>query len=135
MCANFQAKQTTLTFLDQSCPKMDLGLEIQEANAEIRISILEISCVLIFRQNRQLQLFRPKFGQKCPDSESAPQIYHVCQFSVKIDNFEFFDLNLGKFPYYVRYFGFNHIQDGGRGQKDPPTSFSHVTSTNVRIGP
>ena len=29
---------------------------------------------------------------------------------------------------------FNPIQDGG-GQKDPPTSFSPVTSTNVRIKP
>ena len=30
----------------------------------------------------------------------------------------------------------NHIQDGRRGgQKGPPTSFSPVTSTDVRISP
>ena len=38
------------------------------------------------------------------DSESAPLLYHVCQFSVKMDNFEFFGLNLGKLPNYVQYF-------------------------------
>ena len=31
--------------------------------------------------------------------------------------------------------GFNPIQDGKEGQKGPPTSFSPVTSTNVRISP
>ena len=46
------------------CPKMDLGFEIQKANAEIRISILEIPCVPIFRQNRQLWLFWPQFAQQ-----------------------------------------------------------------------
>ena len=39
------------------------------------------------------------------DSESAPPRYHVSQFSVKMDNFEFFGLNLGKLPNYVQYFG------------------------------
>ena len=34
---------------------------------------------------------------------------HVCQFSVKMDNFEFFSLNLGKLPYYMRYFGSNTL--------------------------
>ena len=54
MCTNFQLKQTTVTFLVQIYPKMKLGFEIQETNVEIRISILEISCVPIFRQNGQL---------------------------------------------------------------------------------
>ena len=36
----------------------------------------------------------------------------------------------------VKVFHFlNPIQDGGEEQKGPPTSFSHVTSTNVGIGP
>ena len=30
---------------------------------------------------------------------------------------------------------FNPIQDGGEGQKAPPTNFSPVTSTNVEFGP
>ena len=64
MCANFQLKQTTLTFLVQICPKRKLGFEIQKTNVGIRISILEISCVPIFRQNGQLWIFGPKFAQK-----------------------------------------------------------------------
>ena len=36
------------------------------------------------------------------DLESAPPRYHVSQFSFKVDNFEFFGLNLGKLPNYVR---------------------------------
>ena len=64
MRTNFQAKQTALTFLAQICPKMDLGLEIQKTNVGIRITIFDISCVPIFRQHRQLQLFGPKFAQK-----------------------------------------------------------------------
>ena len=43
--------------------------------------------------------------------ESAPPGYHVCQFSVKMDNFEFFNLNLGKSPNDVRYFGSNKVED------------------------
>ena len=57
MYANFQAKPTTFTFLVQICPKMDFGLEIQKANVAIRISILEIPCVPISRQNKQLLSF------------------------------------------------------------------------------
>ena len=64
MCANFQLKQTTLTFLAQICPKRKLGFEIQKTNVGIRISIFEIPCVPIFRQNGQLWVFGPKFAQK-----------------------------------------------------------------------
>ena len=53
MRANFQAKWIALTSLAQICPKIDLGLEIQKTNVGIRISILEIPCVPIFRQNEQ----------------------------------------------------------------------------------
>ena len=35
------------------------------------------------------------FKNLSPDSESTPQRYHERQFSVKMDNFEFFGLNLG----------------------------------------
>ena len=64
MCANFKAKQTALTFLAQICPKGNLELEIQKINVGIRISILKIPCVPIFRQNAQLWLFWSKFPQK-----------------------------------------------------------------------
>ena len=64
LCANFRAKQATLSFLTQFCPEMALGLDIQKTNFGIKISILEITCVPILRQRRQLLLFRPKFAQK-----------------------------------------------------------------------
>ena len=47
-------RRKTLTFSAQNCLKMDLGLEIQKTNVGIRISILEIPCVPIFRQNGHL---------------------------------------------------------------------------------
>ena len=62
--ANYQAKQTVLTFSAQICSKLDLRLEVQKTNIRIRISILEILYILIFRQNKQLWLFRSKFAQK-----------------------------------------------------------------------
>ena len=64
MRTNFQLKRTTLTFLAQICPKRKLGFEIQKTNVGIRISILEIPCVPIFRQNRQLWIFGPRFAKK-----------------------------------------------------------------------
>ena len=63
-CANFQLKWTTLNFLAQICWKMDLGLEIQKTNVRIRISIVKIPSVPIFRKNGQLWLFWPKLTQK-----------------------------------------------------------------------
>ena len=50
-------------FFGQIRPKMDIWLEIYKTNVGIRISILE-KHVLIFRQNKQLWLFWPKFAQK-----------------------------------------------------------------------
>ena len=74
----------------------------------------------MFRQNKQLLLFETKFAQKrvfglkfqnlSLDLESAPPRYHVSQFSVKVDNFELFALNLGKLPKYVQYFGSNTVE-------------------------
>ena len=64
MCSNFQSKQGILTFSDQIWPKMDLVLKIQKTNVAIKINILEIPFVPIFKQKRQLWLFRPKFALK-----------------------------------------------------------------------
>ena len=49
-----------------------------------------------------------KFKNLIEDSRSAPPTYHVYQFSIKMNNFEFLDLNLGKLPNYVQYFGSNN---------------------------
>ena len=43
---------------------MKLGFENQKTKVGIRISILEIQSVPIFRQNGQLLIFGPKFTQK-----------------------------------------------------------------------
>ena len=75
MCANFQAKRTTLTFW----------------------------------QLWQNWFWGRDFKKLSLDLESAPPRYHVCQFSVKVDNFKFFGLNLGKLLNYVRYFGSNIV--------------------------
>ena len=56
MGANFQAKGTTLTFWPKICQNMNFGLEIQKTNAGIRICILAIPHVPIFRQNEQTTL-------------------------------------------------------------------------------
>ena len=100
---------------------MDLGLQIQKAFVGIRISILQIPCDPIFRQKRQLRIFRPIFAQilnfgglnfknLTPDLELAPPKYLLSQFSLKMVNFEFFDPNFGKLPNYVRYFGSNNVE-------------------------
>ena len=77
-------------------------------------------CVPIFRQNKQLQPFQPKFAQNwfygqnfkslCGDSRSAPPRDHVCQFSVKTDNFEISHQNLEKLPNYAQYMGSNNVE-------------------------
>ena len=92
------------------CPKRKLGFEIQKTNVGMRISILEIPCVPIFRINGQLWFCVPKFAQKWIlgsrflDSESASLRYYVQQFSDKRDNFEFLGLNLPKNGFWGRNF-------------------------------
>ena len=44
------------------------------------------------------------------DSISAPSIYQVSQFSVKMDSFTFYGLNLGKLSNYLQYFGSNNVE-------------------------
>ena len=70
MCANFQAKQTTLISLAQICPKVDFQFSVD------------------FRSFQNLN----------PDLESTPPVYHVCQFVVKLDNFELLGLYLMEIP-------------------------------------
>ena len=112
MCVNFQVKQTTLTFSAQFRPKMDLELEIQKINVEIRIIILEILCVPIFRQNENLWLFLtqicPKvdLGLKILDTNLGIRINMLEILCVPIfrDNFDFFGPNLPKNGFLGRNF-------------------------------
>ena len=136
MCANLQTKQTTLTFLAQICPKMNLGLEIQKTNVGIRIIILGTLWVPIFRQNNNFDFFCPNlpknkfwgqnFKNLSADSESAPPRYHVCQFSAKTDNFEFFHQNLGKLPNYMWYFGSNNVEGVAKNSVEAEMSWVEV---------
>ena len=64
LCANFEAKRTTFTFSDQICLKKDFGVKFWKTKSGCRINSSKISCVLIFRPNGQLLLFRTKFAQK-----------------------------------------------------------------------
>ena len=57
-----------------------------------------------------LYILRSEFKNTSLDSKSAPPRYHVSQCSVKMDNFEFFGLNLGKLPNYAQYFGTNIVE-------------------------
>ena len=50
--------------------------------------------------------------------------FHVALFNVGLFGVPLFNVTL-----------FNPIQDGGGGQKGPPTCFSPVTSINVGISP
>ena len=86
---------------------MNLGFQIQKSNVEIRVSVLEIPCVPIFRQNGQLWNFWSNFAKKGMDfylevhstnveKKSACWRHHMCQFLGKTDNFHFFGPNLPK---------------------------------------
>ena len=91
---------------------MDLGFKIQKINLGIRIRIMKIPSVSIFRQNGQIWLFWPKFGQKWVvssklrkqmlEKESASLRYHVYQFLDKTANFEYLGPNLPKTGYWGR---------------------------------
>ena len=62
MCANFQAKQTALTFSAQIFPKMDLGLAIQKTIVGIRFSILDIPFTSQF--SVKMKNYFQKFSKK-----------------------------------------------------------------------
>ena len=59
---NFQPNWTT--FWPKFSQIIKLGFEIHKTNVGIKISIFEISCVPIFRQNGQLWIYGSKFAQK-----------------------------------------------------------------------
>ena len=90
---------------------MDLGLETEKAHVGTRINNLEIICVPIFKQNKQLWLFWSKFAQKwilvwkfrklMLEEKLPSSRFHVCQFSGKRD---FFNPNLPKNEFWGQKF-------------------------------
>ena len=109
LCAPiFRQKGQLCLFGPKFAQKWILGMEFQKSKTGFGISILEILCAPIFRQNGQRWIFGPNlpkngfwgrnFKHLSLDLESTPPLYHVCQFSVKMDNCHFFRLNSGKLP-------------------------------------
>ena len=70
---------------------------------------------------------------KSLDSISAPPRYHVCQFSVKMDNVQFFGLNLGKLPNCVQYFGSNNVEDVAESWVEAEMSWVEVNGAVWRL--
>ena len=60
----FSVQTDNFDFFGPNLPKKKIKIEIQKTNVGIRISMFEIPCVPIFRQNGHLWLFGPKFAQK-----------------------------------------------------------------------
>ena len=52
----------------------------------------------------------------------------MCQFPVKMDNFEFFDVNLGKLLNYVQYFGSNNIEGVAESWVEAEMSWAEVAA-------
>ena len=67
------------------------------------------------------------------DLEAAAPIYRVCPFSVKIDNFYFFGLNLRKLPNYVQYFGSNIIEGVTESWVEAKMSWVEVGGARWRL--
>ena len=106
----FSDKTDNFDFFGRNFPKNRiLRSKFQKSMSGFRISILEIQRAPFFRQNFEFlgpNLHKNGFWGRnfkilSLDLESTPPIYHVCQFSVKIEIFQFFGLNLGKLPNYV----------------------------------
>ena len=67
------------------------------------------------------------------DSESTPLIYHMCQFSVKMDNFQFFGLNLGKLPNYLQYFDSNFVEGVAESWVETEMSWVELDGAGWRL--
>ena len=59
--------------------------------------------------------FAVRISKIIPGTESPLPSNYECRFSDKTENFEFFDLYLGKLPNYVRYFGSYNVEGVQRG--------------------
>ena len=111
LCTNFQAKWRIQVFQLKFVQKMDLGLEFQKTNTEVRINIFEILCLYVHvcqssgKTNRS-DFFSPNFPKNgfrvvgnsknyCRNKNQHPW-YTMCQFLVKMNNFDFFSPNLSK---------------------------------------
>ena len=120
MCANFQAKRTTLTFSDQICPKRNFGVGILKNLVRMQNQLLQDIMCANFQAKRTTFTFQTKFaqkrilGSKFRSSKpgfgiSTSTIPWVTIFRQNAQLW-IFGLNLGKSPNYVRYFGYYNVE-------------------------
>ena len=139
MCANFQKKRTTLTFLAQIYPNINFRVWNSETDVRIRISILEILCVPIFRQKGELWFFGPKFAKKWilgSEYQKSKSGFGISASKIPCElifrqngQIWIFDLNLGKLPNYVRYFGSNIVEGVAESLVEADMSWVEVDGT------
>ena len=101
MNANFQEQWTTLTFSTKICPKMGFGVGISKFYIRIwNLHPWDSVCTSFQTKQTTLnfgaQIYsKMDFGVRISKNkvwiwlERTPPIYHVCQFSVKMDNLIF----------------------------------------------
>ena len=143
MCTNFQLKTTTLPFLAWICPITKIGFEFQETSVRKRISILEIPCVLIFRQNEQLWVFGPKFaknwilGSKFQKSKSRfrMSILEILCAPIFSQNGQLllFWAKFLKLANYVQYFGSNIVESVAESWLETEMSWVQVDGAGWRL--
>ena len=63
MCANFQAKRTTLTCSDQICPKRNFGVGILKNLVRMQNQLLQDIMCANFQAKRTTFTFQTKFAQ------------------------------------------------------------------------
>ena len=66
------------------------------------------------------------------DLESTPPRYYEGQILVKTDNFDFFNLNFGKLPNYIGYFGSNNVEGVAESWVEPERSWMEVDGAGCR---
>ena len=140
----FKKNEQLWLFRPEFAQKWVLVSEFQKSKSGFRISILEIQCVPIFRQNEQLWIFWPKFAQKWisgsefQKSNSGFGINTSTLSCVPIfsQNWQhlFFNLNLGKLPNYMHYFGSNIVESVAESWVEVEMSWGEVELSWVEVG-
>ena len=116
----FRQNQQLWLFWPKFDQKWILGLEFRYSKPGFGISTSNILRVSIFRQNGQLLFFRPKFAQKSilgSEFQNSKSGFGITTSSIpwvrifrQNGQLWIFNLNLGKLPNYVRYFGSYNVE-------------------------
>ena len=121
MCANFQAKRTSLRFLTQVWPKIELGLEIKKCN----IGIKTINDGKIARVKKDVNITSDKWGSK-----SFRLTFKILELTV------IYEVSSPYFEYDEILFSIKHKQknsDFFPPRISPPHFFSKQRSIEITI--